>query len=448
MIQLVQANAVRIPLPDGAVSLCCTSPPYYSLRDYGVIGQIGLEKTPEEYIAKLVEVFAEVRRVLAPDGLCFVNLGDSYASTPTHSDPGKYHRNSKLAEGKRRPSKISPGIPAKNLVLIPQRAALAFQRDGWWVRSFMPWPKNNALPESVRDRPTTAHEYWIMLAKSKRYFWDQEAVRMPSSRPDLVGRVTRRIGVVEQSGTFRNDVGMTGVQYCNPSGRNRRTSDTWLDGLDVMIDEQRRYLAHLEAIRDGTGMLQGQDGEAMALRFNTASFKGAHFATFPAKMIVPLVRAGSSERGVCPVCRRAWRRVVERKKFDRSQDRVYGEGVIPGAHNLGGTVPGSNTRGMPDAQPITTGWTPTCSHLDADGNPHEPVPALVLDPFVGSGTTLEVARRLNRDAIGLDLSRPYLAEQARERLGLAALDAWEMDQPRAATDGLAGLPMFDMEVRE
>ena len=499
MIQLLQANANRIPLPDGVVSLCVTSPPYFSLRDYNVIGQIGLEKTPEEYIAHLVEVFAEVRSVLTPDGLCFVNLGDSYASSGKSgatSNKATWHGGGDYDDLKLGRAPSPPGIPAKNLCLIPQRAALAFQADGWWVRSFMPWPKNNALPESVRDRPTTSHEYWIMLAKSKRYFWDGEAVRVGSTgqtgQAASFARLTKETRTPSNTQKQHRENRADGI---DTGTRNRRTADTWLDGLDVMIEQQTRrlaeldemtnkaaaHLSHLMDIQDGTGMLTDQDGEAMALRFNTASFKGAHFATFPAKMIVPLVKAGSSERGVCPVCRAAWRRVVERGNLvihgtnTRPSERIkvdehnFDAWARPGG--LGATqIPGASY------ERTTTGWRPTCPHYprlaewptyprqvdgesDADyaarrepirqkraellahWEPMETSPAIVLDTFVGSGTTLEVTRALKRDGIGLDLSRPYLAEQARKRLGLTALAEWETGI-KASGDPLTGLPMF------
>ncbi len=150
MIHTGDSLAVLQTLPAASVQCCVTSPPYWGLRDYGHVGQIGLEETPEQYVARLVAVFAEVRRVLADDGVLWLNLGDSYGS-------------------------------GKQLIGIPWRVAFALQADGWYLRSDTIWHKPNPMPESVRDRPTKAHEYVFMLSKSARYYWDQDAVREPAT---------------------------------------------------------------------------------------------------------------------------------------------------------------------------------------------------------------------------------------------------------------------------
>ena len=174
-------------LPDDSVHCCVTSPPYWGLRDYGVAGQIGLEQTPEEYLAILGEVFREVRRVLRPDGTCWVNLGDSYSN--------------------------------KQLLMMPSRIALALQADGWWLRSEIIWAKPNPMPESITDRPTGAHEKVFLLAKSARYFYDADAVREPLESPQHApgnkrdnGRLTAGMGHVEDPGRV----------WGNPNGRNKR----------------------------------------------------------------------------------------------------------------------------------------------------------------------------------------------------------------------------------
>lgn len=140
-------------IPDESVQCCVTSPPYWGLRDYGVEGQIGQEKSPEEYARTLLGVFREVRRILKTDGTCWLNLGDSYAS------------------------KIVPGYKPKDLIGIPWMVAFALRWDGWWLRSDIIWSKPNCMPESVTDRPTRSHEYLFLLTKSKDYFYDSEAIK-------------------------------------------------------------------------------------------------------------------------------------------------------------------------------------------------------------------------------------------------------------------------------
>lgn len=209
------ALTVLRTLPSASVSMCCTSPPYYSLRDYQCPGQIGLERSPDEYIAKLVEVFAEVRRVLRDDGTLWLNIGDSYAGSgkgPSNSlqseasqlgktgalnsgfnerwgnSPGQ--RKQEVAKPARRNSAqfasgqaptawvpVPQGVKPKDLLLIPFRLALALQADGWYVRSDIAWCKRSCMPESVQDRPTNAWEHVFLLSKQARYFYDQEAVR-------------------------------------------------------------------------------------------------------------------------------------------------------------------------------------------------------------------------------------------------------------------------------
>ena len=170
-------------LPDASVHCCVTSPPYWGLRDYGHDGQIGLESTPEAYVARMVEVFREVRRVLRDDGTCWVNLGDSYANTGK-SGGGDQGARWKEAGGRTEDCKgtfkyAPPGLKPKDLVGIPWRVAFALQADGWWLRQDIIWHKPNPMPESVRDRCTKAHEYVFLLTKSERYFYDAQAVSEP-----------------------------------------------------------------------------------------------------------------------------------------------------------------------------------------------------------------------------------------------------------------------------
>jgi len=166
-------------LPDASAQCCVTSPPYWGLRDYGHDGQIGLEETPEQYVARLVAVFAEVRRVLKSDGILWLNLGDSYAgpSGNTAMSGGKTDPDRGVRMGFNSIKKTYSGLRPKNLVGIPWRVAFALQADGWYLRSDTIWAKSNPMPESCRDRPTKAHEYVFLMSKSARYFYDQDAIK-------------------------------------------------------------------------------------------------------------------------------------------------------------------------------------------------------------------------------------------------------------------------------
>jgi DNA modification methylase len=172
---VVHVGDVRAILPTleaGSVRCCVTSPPYWGLRDYGVAGQLGLEPTPDAYVANLVAVFRAVRRVLADDGTLWLNLGDSYAANRSYQVVDSKH----VDVGNHSPSTIPDGLKPKDLVGIPWRVAFALQADGWYLRSDIIWAKPNPMPESVTDRPTKAHEYLFLLAKSERYYYDAAAI--------------------------------------------------------------------------------------------------------------------------------------------------------------------------------------------------------------------------------------------------------------------------------
>ena len=168
-------------LPDESVQTCVTSPPYWGLRDYGVEGQLGLEDSSGEFVSKLVEVFAEVRRVLRPDGTCWVNLGDTYASAGLGGvgSSSTINGENQVANSKARAmmkSRVGDAKP-KDKHGIPWRVAFALQDDGWWFRSDVVWHKPNPMPEAVRDRPTVSHEFIFLLSKSERYFYNAEEAR-------------------------------------------------------------------------------------------------------------------------------------------------------------------------------------------------------------------------------------------------------------------------------
>jgi DNA modification methylase len=245
-------------LPDGVVQTCVTSPPYYGLRDYGVPGQIGLEATPAAYVAAMVEVFREVRRVLRDDGTLWLNLGDSYAANRSYQVPstkgGAKHGAAHAAGGTG--STVPDGLKPKDLIGIPWRVAFALQADGWYLRQDIIWHKPNPMPESVRDRCTRAHEYLFLLAKSERYFFDADAVKEPAVNTRKPGR--KITDTRETHGVGGGNAGLNGLmaRYHDgemPTHRNRRS--VWT--------------------------------------VTTKSFQGAHFATFPPDLIEPCILAGS-----------------------------------------------------------------------------------------------------------------------------------------------------------
>jgi DNA modification methylase len=292
-------------LDAGSVQTCVTSPPYWGLRDYGRTGQIGLEATPEAYVERLVAVFREVRRVLADDGVLWLNLGDSYASSVVGSGGGsgkstlgvaangEVRMNQKgrdlgVARQQFEPRRLRHGVKVKDLIGIPWRVAFALQADGWYLRSDIIWSKPNPMPESVRDRCTKAHEYLFMLTKRSRYYYDADAMQEPSSRR-ASGNHARRCADGAVADRPADHLGRS-VPWAGTT-RNRRS--VWT--------------------------------------VTTRPYPGAHFAVMPPALVEPCIKAGS---------------------------------------RIGDTV---------------------------------------LDPFSGAGTVGLVARRLQRQYVGVELNADYAA---------------------------------------
>lgn len=277
-------------LPDESVHCVVTSPPYWALRDYGVEGQLGLEATPAEFVARLVEVFREVRRVLRSDGAAWVNLGDTYiggrsggvgASTITS---GRNHAAANAVASHREKGGgtrhlVVDGLKPKDLVGIPWRVALALQADGWWLRSDVIWHKPNPMPESVRDRPSRAHEYLFLLAKSESYHYDADAIRTPLAEKTYTAHdtSTRRSKGTDALGNvaahnFARDVPERKPRVNErgePVGANRRT--VW------RLDE-------IEAPDVWT--------------IPNEPYPHSHFATFSRRLVRPCVLAGCPVDGV------------------------------------------------------------------------------------------------------------------------------------------------------
>lgn len=329
-------------------------------------GELGQEPTLALYLDHLLAVFAEVWRVLRPDGTLWCNIGDSFnnrtkvrrsSHQPALNGYVDAEWRDVAANGGVRMSRTDDGLKEKDLMLVPFRFAIAMQQAGWWVRNDCIWAKTACMPESVTDRATRSHEYVFHFAKAARYYYDAEAVKEQSAEPDRVRN--DRIGGASGH-TVRHSLGgmMQGV-----ASRNLRT--VWTLGPEP--------------------------------------FSGSHFAVMPTEIPRRAILAGTSERGCCPRCGAPWRRVVE--KCPESKPTTRGQQAwtaVTGQRDSRG--------GLPEREIVTTGWSPGCA---CDAGP--PVPCTVLDIFLGSGTTALVADRLGRDCIGIELNEVY-AEMARKRI--------------------------------
>ena len=262
-----------------------TSPPYWNLRNYSVPGQLGQEKTPDEYVDNLVEVFSLVKELLHDDGTLWLNLGDSYASTQKNRTVEQALARSTL-NGSPSPilkqrSKIIDGLKTKDLVGIPWRVAFALQSDGWYLRSDIIWSKPNPMPESVKDRPTRSHEYIFLLSKSSKYYYDAEAIREPGKNPE---DDVRRLFQQKQSNKSSPTDKQNGLRTKNNKQRGHSRRHTgFSDRWDQMSkEEQSSY---------------GRNKRDVWL-VPTQPYHGAHFATFPSKLIEPCILAGTRKSDI------------------------------------------------------------------------------------------------------------------------------------------------------
>jgi DNA modification methylase len=376
-------RTVLASLPDGSVQTCVTSPPYFGLRDYGHEGQLGLEPTPDAYVAGMVAVFREVRRVLRDDGTLWLNIGDSYAGswgnqgrkeergtqrpinggmlTPVHD--GRYpttgSNTGAIPEG--------ATYKAKDLLGIPWLVAFALRADGWYLRSDIIWAKPNPMPESVTDRPTKAHEYVFLLTKSARYYYDAAAIQEDAARPERAGKPLGYWG-------GPNSIARAAVDGRTPTGNEGARTP--------VVGATSRNARTVWTIA-------------------TQPYSGAHFATMPEELARRCILAGSSAKA-CEHCGAPWERVMERtpmvlKRSERT-------------HEFGHTRSSGTMLEPPRSE--TLGWQPTCACADNTGTGK----GVVLDPFGGSGTTAAVAVGHGRSAIHVDLNPAYI-ELARTRIG-------------------------------
>lgn len=424
-VYLGDVRSVLRDLPAASVDMCVTSPPYWALRDYGLAplvwggdptcdhrwiaahprrprdgsccdrcgawsGDLGLEPSLDMYLEHMVEVFREVRRLLKPSGTLWLNLGDCYDAGTRSSR--SVCRPTQRGNWTVRAACLRPNaeMKPKDLVGLPWRVALALQADGWWLRSDIIWSKPNPMPESVRDRPVRSHEYVYLLTRSSRYFYDADGVREESATSALKApagwdRGLGAHGRIHRLG--REPVGRPGQHHSSSlgglsltprTGRNRRT--VWT--------------------------------------IPTQPFRGAHFATFPERLVEPCILAGTSEAGCCSRCGAPWQRVT-RIGYDNPGNRSTNR---PRSVERRSETAGFRAR--LERRSVTVGWRPACSCAASSE------PAVVLDPFAGSGTTLAVAARLGRRAIGVELKPDYIELIERRVSHAAPHDS--MREPEAA----------------
>ena len=293
-------------LPDKYIHCCVTSPPYWGLRDYGHSEQIGLEETPEAYVARMVEVFREVKRVLRDDGTLWLNLGDSYASfrdgkaTPDTSRGESNGTAVPKGQAKNRMASTFSGtkIKHKDLVGIPWRVAFALQADGWYLRQDIIWHKPNPMPESVTDRCTKSHEYIFLLSKQAKYYYDGDAIKVPIKDASAARLIQN---VIDQKGSLRVPGKTNGTMkaVCKISGnkldprlttRSRKDWNPSYAGGGSRVDGHNGYFD-----RNGNPLCGVMANKKSVWTVTTKPYKDAHFATYPPELITPCILAG------CPV---------------------------------------------------------------------------------------------------------------------------------------------------
>lgn len=280
-------------LPDCSVQMIVTSPPYWALRDYGVAGQIGLEESANSYVLALVDVFARARRVIRDDGTLWLNLGDSYAGGGNYRGINSENTLTSKQASNRGARGVSQslgalgkdaGVSAKNLVGIPWRVAFALQADGWCLRSDIIWAKPNPMPESVTDRPTRAHEYIFLFAKSKQYYYNADAIREPYAPTTIKESQTSYIGQATK--------GYTGTGAQDPSVVKARITQR-------IRDKQRGHGRRHAGFNDRWDAMSKEEQQRGGANKRSVwwiapqPFRGAHFATFPEKLVEPCILAGS-----------------------------------------------------------------------------------------------------------------------------------------------------------
>lgn len=335
------------------------------------LGTLGQEPDPRLYVEHIVECLRAVKRVLHPMGTVWLNVADTFSGGKSGNTNGT--SSSSLGSARQTSEKYGAmahrkpvgAIPAKNMCLIPERLAIALQDDGWWVRSRITWAKTAAMPSSVEDRPTPSTEPIFLLAKRPTYFYDPLAVKERAVSSHGSGNGYARAKQEQRGGRGQS-------APWEPTAE-RRLRDLWVIGPDPMTEIE-------------------------------------HAAPWPLEVPRRCILLGTSERGYCPSCLTPWRRVTERSgaKYADEQARSRQVRVTNGA--ISGGTGRTTIAGVPPAMVVTTAWEPIC-RCDAG----DPVPGIVLDPFSGTGRTLEAALAIGLRAIGVELNATW-SEQSRRRL--------------------------------
>lgn len=444
-------------LPDACVHTVVTSPPYWGLRTYGTTGQVwggdpahahdwaltaprrgkwgkfaggtlrgngleacevgsgescscgawrgelGSENDPDLFVAHLADVFEEIRRVLRPDGSAWLNLGDTYnAASPVRVNAGKKWQRAtdpdyvRFEDQKTRPSRAARGLKPKDLVGIPWRVAFELQRRGWYLRAEAIWSKPNPMPESVRDRPTRSHEQVFLLTRRSKYYWDADAASTPVVE-SVAERAEAAVAGLRPS-TIREVLdGYTG----------EATKDYASAGAQDPSAVKARIIAGKRARLEAGETLQANLRSVWTIP--TQPYRGAHFATFPEALVDTCLRATAPRWGTCATCGTPWRRRIHRTGGTTGNDWHPVKGTARGrVRNASDSLRERSTDGTYERSYSEAG--PTCGHAGPTA------PPLVLDPFAGSGTVLEVARSRGCRSIGIEL-KPEYAELARKRAG-------------------------------
>lgn len=400
-------------LPDNSVDCCITSPPYFGLRDYGTSEQIGLEETPEMFVAKLVEVFNEVKRVLKTTGTLWLNLGDSYwgsggsaGHTPETKNLGRKTFEYGAYPAAVHSQKKHDLLKQKDLIGIPWMVAFALRANGWYLRQDIIWHKPNPMPESVTDRCTKSHEYIFLLTKSQKYFYDATAIKTPL-KDSSVERLCQ--DVESQEGSNRVPGKTNGKMKAVKFGGNKaegygtriHSGKEWNPKMGGGGNGFKGHSGNYDA--DGNLIGCGVANKKSVWTVTTKPFRDAHFATFPEDLIVDCIKAGTSQHGCCSACGKPWQRQLEKVGIaelrNGSQWKAKQQIVeMRGESSLRTSM--HTTNELPVYE--TSGWEPCCD-CNADV-----VPAIVLDPFMGAGTTGLVARKLHRNFIGFELNADYV----------------------------------------
>jgi DNA modification methylase len=429
---ILQGDALHwLPkLPAASVHCCVTSPPYWGLRDYGIaptkwpavtytiFGKkhrvkamtccLGLEPTPEAFTGHIVLLFRQLHRVLRNDGTLWLNLGDSYAQGSKNRTAEQAARKSTLIGSKgtqiscaKQPNKIVGLLKPKDLVGIPWMVAFALRDDGWYLRQDDIWAKDAVMPESVTDRCTKSHEYLFQLSKKRDYYYDHVAIKEDA------------VYDVDDQQTIR---------------RKERVSDDVKCVVGEKINAFRKLYPEGKhgATHQSAKTVNGTRNKRSVWRVNPKPFPEAHFATFPQELIIDCIKAGTSEHGCCSDCGaphyRQYENVLTPGPKAAKTNVVDARDMVADKQDQGsnrqkdGHLPG-HLPGHFNAA-VTTGWTPSCKCEIEDINV---IPAVVLDLFMGAGTTAVTARKLNRNFIGIELNEKYIAiaeKRLQKELGL------------------------------